>query len=116
MADVKKVRALRVVDDERFEPVPFDPTEYVRERSARDPGFRRAYQALDDEFGVLDMLLRARKEAGLTQAEVAQRMGIAPASLARIEASVASRKHAPSLSTLRRYAEACGKRLALELR
>lgn len=42
-------------------------------------------------------------------------MGIAPASLARIEASVVSRKHAPSLSTLRKYARACGKRLELGL-
>ena len=40
-------------------------------------------------------------------------MGIAPASLARIEASIGSRKHAPSLATLRKYAQACGKKLAL---
>jgi len=54
-------------------------------------------------------------QAGLTQAELAQRMGIAACSLARIEASVGSRKHAPSLATLRKYAAACGRRLSLGL-
>ena len=90
------------LSDEKFAPVAFDPVAFARERSARDPQFKAAFEALEDEFSALDVLLRARKEAGLTQADVAQRMGIAPASLARIEASVGSRKHAPSLATLRK--------------
>lgn len=100
---------------EKFSPVAFDPEAYARQRSAVDAAFKKAFEVLDDEFSALDVLLRARKEAGLTQAQVAQRMGIAPASLARIEASVVNRKHAPSLATLRKYAQACGKRLALGL-
>jgi len=51
----------------------------------------------------------------IAQAELAQRMGIAACSLARIEASVGSRKHAPSLATLRKYAAACGRHLSLGL-
>ncbi|MEJ7138473.1 helix-turn-helix domain-containing protein [Amphibiibacter pelophylacis] len=102
-------------DTEQFAPVDFEPEAYARQRSAADPAFKSAHDALEDEFSALDVLLRARKEAGLSQAEVAQRMGIAPASLARIESSVGNRRHAPSLSTLRRYAQACGKRLALRL-
>ena len=91
-----------------------DP-ESTHDRSRTDEPFRLAFEALDDEFSALDVLLRARKEAGLTQAEVAHRMGIAPSSLARIEASVGTRKHAPSLTTLRKYAQACGRRLAIGL-
>ncbi len=102
-----------MADADVFAPVPFDPLAYAQQRSQTDPAFKAAFEALDDEFSALDVLLRARKEAGLSQAEVAQRMGIAPASLARIEASLGSRKHAPSLATLRKYAQACGKRLAL---
>lgn len=104
-----------MADVEKFAPVAFDPLAYAQQRGAADPVFKAAFEALEDEFSALDVLLRARKEAGLSQAQVAQRMGIAPASLARIEASVGSRKHAPSLATLRKYAQACGKRLALGL-
>lgn len=100
---------------EKFAPVRFNPKAYAKERGAKDATFARAFEQLDNEFAVLDVLLRARREAGLTQAEVAQRMGIAPASLARIEASVASHKHAPSLTTLRKYAQACGKKLSIAL-
>ena len=62
----------------------------------KNPAFKTAYDALEDEFSALDALLLARKEAGLTQAEVAERMGIAQSSLARIESSLGSRKHSPS--------------------
>ena len=48
-------------------------------------------------------------------AEVASRMGINPASLARIEGSLGSRKHSPSLATLRKYAQACGMHLTISL-
>ena len=104
-----------MADVDKFSPVAFDPQAYAAQRSATDPAFKRAFETLDDEFSALDVLLRARKEAGLTQAELAQRMGIAASSLARIEASVGSRKHAPSLATLRKYAAACGRRLSLGL-
>jgi len=108
----KRVKAV----DETFRPVVFDPVAYAARRGRVDPEFRRALEALDDEFSALDVLLEARRRAGLTQAAVAKRMGVAPASLARIEASAASRRHAPSLATLRKYAEACGLRLTLGLR
>lgn len=98
-----------------FAPMPFDPAAFIKKRSAKDVAFKSAYAALQDEFSALDTLLRARKSAGLTQAQVASRMGINPASLARIESSVGSRKHSPSLETLRKYARACGMQLTISL-
>ena len=68
-----------------------------------------------DEGHLLDALLKARREAGLTQADVAKKMGTQPPSVARLERALATGKHSPSLSTLRKYAQACGKRLVLEL-
>ena len=103
--------------DDPFSPVPFDPAAYIKRRSAKDAVFKSAYTALHDEFSTLDALLRARKDAGLTQAQVATRMGINPASsLARIESSLGSHKHSPSLATLRKYAQACGMQLTISLR
>ncbi len=52
---------------------------------------------------------------GLSQVDVATSMGIEPSSLARIEASLGSQKHSPSLATLRKYARACGKQLSIQL-
>ncbi|WP_408584906.1 helix-turn-helix domain-containing protein [Paraburkholderia bannensis] len=81
----------------------------------QDPAFRAAYDALEEEFSALEALLCARKEAGLTQAQVAERMGTTTSAVSRLESSLASEKHSPSLSTLRKYAAACGKSLRISL-
>lgn len=100
---------------EKFKPVAFSPKQTAAQRRASDPEFQRAYDALEDEFAALAELLKARKDAGLTQADVAKRMGVSQPVLARIESSLGNRNHAPSLSTLRRYAQACGKRLVIRM-
>ena len=96
-----------------YAPVVFNPQDYAAKRSQEDAAFADAYCGLQDEFAALDVLLQARKSAGLTQAEVAERMGVKLSALARIEMSLVSRKHSPSLETLRKYAQACGKSLTI---
>ncbi len=110
------IRSKQKAAGDSFAPVPFDSASFIKQRSAKDAAFKLAYAALQDEFSTLDALLRARKAAGLTQAQVAKRMGINPASLARIESSLGSHKHSPSLATLRKYAQACGMQLTISLR
>jgi len=100
------------MDADRYAPVPFDVGKFVAEK-LHNPAFQTAFEALEDEFAALDVLLEARRKAGLSQAQVAERMGMKQSSLARIESSLGSRKRAPSLSTLRRYAEALGCRLQI---
>ena len=68
-----------------------------------------------DESELLDLLLKARREAGLSQAEVAKRMGTQAPAIARLERALATGKHSPSLTTLRKYVDACGKRLVLSV-
>ena len=80
------------------------------------PGVRKEVERIEREEGqLLDQLLKARHEAGLTQAQVAQRMGTHPPSVARLERSLATGKHSPSLATLRKYAQACGRELVLQI-
>ncbi|CBL46871.1 Hypothetical protein HDN1F_32880 [gamma proteobacterium HdN1] len=64
---------------------------------------------------LLDEMLAARREAGLTQAQaqVAERMGTKAPAVTRLENALASGKHSPSLDTLRKYAAATGKRLEI---
>ncbi|NCO42975.1 MAG: transcriptional regulator [Armatimonadetes bacterium CG_4_10_14_3_um_filter_66_18] len=81
----------------------------------RDPAFRREHEALDAEFALFDELVRARKAAGLTQAEVAERMATKTSAVARLEAGGGRMKHSPSVGTLRRYAEAVGCRVEISM-
>jgi len=81
-----------------------------------NPAVKEAYDAMAPEFALLDELLRARKEAGLSQAQVAALMGTKAPSIARLESSLSSGKHSPSVSTLRKYAKAVGKELIIQLK
>ena len=82
----------------------------------RRPGVRKEVDRIEREEGeLLDQLLRARHDAGLTQAQVAERMGTQAPSVARLERSLATGKHSPSLATLRKYAHACGRELVLHI-
>jgi DNA-binding XRE family transcriptional regulator len=82
----------------------------------KNPAVKAAYDAQSEEFALLDELLKARRRAGLTQAEVAVRMGTKTPAVARLEAGGGSRQHSPSVATLRKYARAVGCRLEISLR
>ena len=107
--------AKAIKTEDPYHPVPFNPKAHTAKKRKVDPEFRVAYDALEDEFAALGALLAARKDAGLTQADVASRMGVSQPVLARIESSLGSRKHSPSLATLRKYADACGKKLVIQM-
>ncbi len=80
------------------------------------PAVRAEVEKLErEESALLDALLKARQAAGLTQAQVAERMGTQAPAVARLERSLATGKHSPSVATLRKYAKACGKRLVLRV-
>jgi transcriptional regulator with XRE-family HTH domain len=81
-----------------------------------EPAVKAEYDDQAEEFALLDELLKARRRAGLTQAEVAARMGTKTPAVARLEAGGGSRQHSPSVTTLRKYAEAVGCRLEIRLR
>ena len=104
-----------MTDPNYFSPVAFDPKGYAAKRRKTDARFAVAYDALEDEFAALAALLKARSAAGLTQAEVASRMGVSQPVVARIEASLGKKDHSPSLNTLRRYADACGMKLVIQM-
>ena len=78
-------------------------------------GAQEEYDALEAEFELLRILLQARRDAGLTQAEVAERMGTKPSAVARLESALASGKHSPSVTTLRKYARAVNRRLEIRM-
>jgi len=76
---------------------------------------KEEYDALAAEFGLLRQMIKARHHAGLNQAQVAERMGTKPPAVARLESSLSSGKHSPSLATLQKYAKAVGCQLEIKL-
>ena len=84
-----------------------------RNRALSRPDVRREYDRLADEFAFLDQILKARADAGLTQAEVASRIGTTQSAIARLETG--GGKHSPSLATLQRYATALGYKVRVQL-
>jgi DNA-binding XRE family transcriptional regulator len=86
------------------------------EKMLSNPEVKAEYERLNrEEFAILDEMLAARREAGLTQAQVAEKMGTKAPSVARLESALASGKHSPSIETLRKYAKALGKQLEVHL-
>ena len=84
-----------------------------KRRALSRPEVRAAYDASAEEFAFLDEVLRARAESGLTQPEVAARIGTTQSAIARLES--AEPKHSPSIATLQKYAKALGCTLELRL-
>ncbi|WP_026840934.1 helix-turn-helix domain-containing protein [Citrifermentans bremense] len=97
-----------------YKPISYHPKNKL-EQELQDPSFKQEGEALEDEFAALDVLLKARKAAGLTQEQVAAKMGVSQPSLARVEASLCSHRHSPSLEMLRKYAAAVNCKLEIKL-
>ncbi len=77
------------------------------------PKYKEKYDEAAPEFELLRKMLEARKRAGLTQEQVAEKMGTKATAITRLES--ASSAHSPKVETLRKYAEAVGCRLNIEL-
>ena len=95
----------------KYKPVIHDHKVFLAKAEARK-GFAEAYAALELEYQLAGQMLKARSRAGLTQDVVAERMGTTKSAISRLESAG---KHAPSLSTLKRYATAVGCELQVKL-
>ena len=85
----------------------------LRAQALKRPEVVTEFEKQFEEFALLDEFLRARAEQGLTQAEVAERIGTTQSAVARMESGRG--RHSPSLATLSKYAEALGCRLEVRL-
>ena len=83
----------------------------MRKKMLADPEVRVAYDTMADEFGLARELIAARVRAGLTQAELAARMGTTQSVVARLESGA----QLPSVKTLLRFAKATGARPIIKL-
>ena len=75
----------------------------------KEPKYRKAYEALEEEFVLASAVIDARNRAGLTQKALAKKMGTTQPVVARLE----SGRVRPSLRTLERLARATRSRLRI---
>lgn len=94
-----------------YKPVTHDHEAFLKKALKRQK-FREAYEGLTEEYALAREMLAARSKSGLTQEAVAELMGTTKSAVSRLEAGG---KHAPSLTTLKKYAHAVGCRLAIRL-
>jgi transcriptional regulator with XRE-family HTH domain len=85
----------------------------LRTKALADAAVKAEFDKLSDEFSLLDEFLKARTSQGLTQAQVAEKIGTTQSAVARMESG--SGKHSPSLATLTKYADALGCKLQVRL-
>lgn len=97
--------------DIKYKPVPHDHKAFIKKALQRK-GFRKAYEDLKEEYTLIREMINARSKIGLTQEAVASLMGTTKSAVSRLESAG---KHAPSLTTLKKYAQAVGCRLDIKL-
>src|SRR4030066_1520368 len=96
--------------DLKYDPVPHNHKAFL-EKASKHRGFREAYDALETEYALAHEMLSARTRAGLTQEAVADPRGTTKSAVSRLESAG---KHAPSMTSLKRYADAVGCTLKIE--
>ena len=87
----------------------------LKKKALKNKAVRDEYNALKPEFLLLREMLKARNEAGLSQADIAKKMGTKAPAITRLESSLTSGIHSPSIATLKKYAEAVGCHLEIKL-
>ena len=73
---------------------------------SRDDEYHEAYEGMEEEFQIASAMIEARKKAGLTQKQLAERMGVSQPAVAKMESG-----RSVSIATLKRYARATDTRL-----
>jgi DNA-binding XRE family transcriptional regulator len=99
------------MDKVAYQPVSHDHEAFLS-KALKRKDFRKSYEGLEEEYLLAREMLTARSRMGLTQEEVAGLMGTTKSAVSRLEATG---RHAPSLTTLRKYAQAVGCRLEIKL-
>ena len=89
-----------------------DVERYISRRKKTDPRFTEGFEEGYRDFEIGVLLRRAREAAGLTQEELAERIGTKKTAISRMENHAEDIK----LSTLRKVTHALGRRLELTLK
>ena len=88
-----------------------DLKKYISKRKKNDKEFAKNYDQGFENFKIGVLLRQARESEGITQEEIARKLNTKKSAISRIE----NHSEDIRLSTLRKYAEALGKQIRLEI-
>jgi DNA-binding XRE family transcriptional regulator len=88
--------------------------EEFKEKILKDPKDKALYDSLESEYKLLEQMIEARLAAGLSQDDIAQRMGTHKSNISRLENSLLQNP-SPTLSTLKKYAAALNCHIEINL-
>jgi len=77
-----------------------------------DPVFRQAYEDLEPEYQLVRAIIEQRKLKGMTQAELARKVGTRQSAIARLESGT----YNPSLQFLKKVAKALDVKIEISLK
>ncbi len=81
------------------------------EEQLKDPEFKEGYDSLEPQFELIAQVIDARLKKGLSQAQLAEKMGTKQSSIARLESGT----YNPSMGFLQKVAKATDTRLKVKL-
>lgn len=87
----------------------------LKEKALEKPEVKQEYEMIGVSLYLLQQMLEARREEKLSQEDVANRMGVKRSAVARLESSLVTGNHSPTLATLQKYAQAVGCTLEIRL-
>lgn len=90
----------------------FNGFKQTKTRWMRDPAFKKAYDELDIEFRLIDAMIRYRTKRGLTQKQLAQKIGTKQSAISRFE----SGSYNPTLGFVKKLAGALGARIDVKMK
>ena len=99
------------MDKLKYKPVTHDHKAFLKNAHKRED-FTKAYNECEEEYALIHAMLSARAKSGLTQEAVADLMGTTKSAVSRLESTG---KHSPSLTTLKKYAQAIGCHLEIKI-
>lgn len=88
----------------------FTTLDQLKKEAFKNPKVKNAYDELDEEFQLIQALIDMRKQSGLTQEQIAEKMGTKKSNISRLEGANSN----PGWKTLQKYAHACGFKIQLQ--
>lgn len=92
----------------KFQPIPFED---VLEEALKDPEIKKGYDALELEFSIIEQVIRKRLEKGLSQKQLAEKIGTKQSAIARLEGGNTN----PSVAFLEKVSKALGSKLQISI-
>lgn len=93
---------------DKYEPILFED---ALNEALKDPEFKEAYDALEVEFSIIEQMIRKRLEKGLSQKQLAEKVGTKQSAISRLEGGNSN----PSIAFLEKISKALGGKLQITL-